>query len=175
MKGHRGFTLIEVALAVAVLGVALTTLIAMQSGYIRVYQHERNLVRAALIGQYLLNVWEADDDIPSPGTSDRPLLPILRRIGYFAENELALAQEQDYADWILVRNVSRIGIPPVDDVLRRIELEIAWGQSPGERFSLVYFIKTQELPVTDDDADSESPDDEDELPSPGGDIEADEF
>jgi prepilin-type N-terminal cleavage/methylation domain-containing protein len=159
LKGHRGFTLIEVALAVAVLGVALTTLIAMQSGYIRSYQHERNLVRAALIGQFLLSVWEADDDIPAPGRSDRPLLPVLRRLGYFAENDRVQSMEQDYADWILVRNVSRVGIPPVEDVLRRIQLELSWGQGPGDRFSLVYFMKSQELPVTDDDADSESPGD----------------
>ncbi len=150
-KRSSGFTLIEVALAVAIMGVALTTLIALQGSYLRSYQYERNLVRAALIGQYMLAIWEADANLPQPGESNRPLLPVLQKLGYFEENELMSAQRADLEGWMLRRRITKIGIPPVDDALRKIEVEVVWGPGQNELFQIVYFVKGIRLPGSEDD------------------------
>jgi len=161
MRRSSGFTLIEVALSVAILGVALTTLVALQSSYIRSYQHERNLMRASLIAQYLLSVWEGDDDMPSPGTSEKPLIPILKRFGYFDENDAVSGMEPEFDGWVLARNISNVNLPPLENVLRRVQLEVIWGPQANERFPVVYFVKSAELPGAEDTP--EDADDEDSI------------
>jgi len=151
MSRNRGFTLIEVAISIAILGVALTTLVSLQAGYLRNLTNDRNLVRAALIGQYLLAIVEADDNFPKPGANERELLPTLEKSGYFDENEEVAAIKGDFEGWRLRREVTNVGIPPMEDALRRIVIEIIWGDTQSESFSLTYFIKSPELPAADPD------------------------
>ena len=151
MNRSRGFTLIEVAISIAILGVALTTLVSLQAGYLRNLTNDRNLVRAALVGQYLLAIVEADDNFPNPGKSEKELLPTLEKTGYFDENEEVAASKPDYEGWRLRREVTNIGMPPVESALRRIVIEIIWGDTQNESFELTYFIKSPDLPTADPD------------------------
>lgn len=149
MNRNKGFTLIEVAIAIAILGVALTTLVSLQAGYLRNLTNDRNLVRAALIGQYLLAVVEADDNFPNPGVSEKELLPTLEKTGYFDDNEEVAAGKQGFEGWRLRREITNIGIPPLESALRRIVIEIIWGDTQSESFTLTYFIKSPDLPSAD--------------------------
>lgn len=151
-KNETGFTLIEVAISIAILGVALTTLVSLQAGYLRNLVNDRNLVRAALIGQYLLAIVEADDNFPNPGASEKELLPTLEKVGYFDDNEEIAASKGDFEGWRLRREITNVGIPPLESALRRIVIEIIWGDSQSESFALTYFIKSPDLPVADPDA-----------------------
>lgn len=147
MNRSRGFTLIEVAISIAILGIALTTLVSLQSSYLRNLTNDRNLVRAALIGQYLLAIVEADDNFPNPGSSEKELLPTLEKSGYFDDNEELANGKSEFEGWRLRREVTNVGIPPVESALRRIVIEIIWGDSQNESFSLAYFIKSPDLPA----------------------------
>lgn len=159
---ESGFTLIEVALSVAILGVALTTLVALQSGYLRSYMYGRNLVKASLVGQYLLAVWDADEDLPNPGSSEKDLLPILDKLGYFAESDTMIDEKISFEGWQLRRTVTNVGYPPLEKALRKIELEVIWGPGSNERFPLVYFAKGDQMPGGDGDAEVEEDISEDE-------------
>jgi prepilin-type N-terminal cleavage/methylation domain-containing protein len=156
-RTDKGFTLIEVAISIAILGVALTTLISLQSGYLRNSLNDKNLVRAALMAQYILAVVEGDDNFPEPGKSEKDLIPILDRIGYFEENEQLALQKRDFEGWLLRREITNVGIPPMESALRRIVLEIMWGDTQSESFSVTYFIKSPDLPIgsTEGDDDAE--------------------
>lgn len=149
MRLNKGFTLIEVAISIAILGLALTTLVSLQAGYLRNLVNDRNLVRAALIGQYLLAVVEADDNFPKPGVSEKELLPTLEKSGYFDDNEEIAASKPDFEGWRIRREITNVGIPPLENALRRIVIEIIWGDAQGESFTLTYFIKSPDLPVAD--------------------------
>jgi prepilin-type N-terminal cleavage/methylation domain-containing protein len=151
MKESKGFTLIEVAISIAILGVALTALVSLQAGYLRNLTNDRNLVRAALIGQYLVAIVEADDNFPNPGSSEKELLPIMEKAGYFDENEELAATKRDFEGWRLRREITNIGLPPLESALRKIVVEILWGDSQSESFSLTYFIKSPDLPAADPD------------------------
>jgi prepilin-type N-terminal cleavage/methylation domain-containing protein len=147
-RGHnKGFTLIEVAISIAILGIALATLVSLQSGYLRNATNNRSLVRAALVGQYILSVIEADDNFPGPGASEKELLPILERLGYFEDYADADRVRRELEGWRLRREITNVGIPPIESALRKIVIEILWGDSQAESFSLTYFIKSPDLPA----------------------------
>ena len=142
---HGGFTLIEVAVAVGLLGIALTTLIGLQTAYADRYLYERNLTRAALYAQYLLTVMEIDPNLPDDGNSDQDLASALSDGGYF-EDEAgeAVQQERDeLSSWKVIRQVEKISIDPIEDAMRRVDLTIRWSDAALDRFSIVYYIRGQ--------------------------------
>lgn len=140
-KTDRGFTLIEVAVAVALLGVSLTSLLGAQSGYLRSYTFERNLTRATLYGQYLMALVEAETTPPELGRITGDLVDTLREAGYFDED---FWEDPDEAltGWSFEQSITSIDLPLQEDALRRVDLHIRWGGSGEEQFSLVYFRTT---------------------------------
>jgi len=151
VRRTNGFTLIEVAISIAILGVALATLVSLQSGYLRSATNDKSLVKAALIGQYMLAVVESDDNFPEPGKSERELLPIIEKLGYFEDYPEAVRARREFEGWRLRREITNIGIPPLESALRKINLEILWGDTQAEGYQLVYFIKSPDLPTADSD------------------------
>lgn len=135
----RGFTLIEVAIAVAILGIGLTTLLSLQSRYIKNYQHEENLTQAALYAQYLMTMIEVNDTVPEPGTSDKPLAEALGGSGYFDKDDLTA--KESLKDWRAIQEVNSIDIDPVKDALRQISVSVSWDDQPGNRFTAVLFVR----------------------------------
>lgn len=144
MKFNRpaGFTLIEVALAVAILGVGLVTIIGLQTNYAKLYARERMLMRAALYAQYLMSVLDADDDFPEESVGQKDLAPVLESAGYFDEDSAERKVDAQALDgWRYELQLTRIGVPPIEDALERIDMVISWGE--GEQFRLVYFLPGQ--------------------------------
>jgi len=64
---HRGFTLLEVLVAVAVLGVALTALLALHAGNIRLTAEAQDLTVATMLASRLAALAKAQD-YPRVGT-----------------------------------------------------------------------------------------------------------
>ena len=151
MRRTNGFTLIEVAISIAILGVALATLVSLQSGYLRSAANDKNLVKASLVGQYMLAIVEADDNFPNPGKSEKELLPVLEKLGYFEDYPEADKLRRDFEGWRLRREITNIGMPPIESALRKIVLEIIWGDAQNESYTLTYFIKSPDLPAADPD------------------------
>jgi prepilin-type N-terminal cleavage/methylation domain-containing protein len=140
---ESGFTLLEVAIAISMLGLALVTLIGLQSRITDNYVRERNLTKAALYAQYLMTLIETDTKLPSEGSTDSDLSDALREAGYFEVLDGKERQREMDAinGWHLTRRVTLMGIPPVEDALRRIDLIVSWGPAPGDSFPLVYMIR----------------------------------
>ncbi|MCB0358732.1 MAG: prepilin-type N-terminal cleavage/methylation domain-containing protein, partial [Bdellovibrionales bacterium] len=67
---NYGFTLIEIAVAIAILGVALTTLVGLHSSYLNTYLREQQRVRAALFGKQLLTALELSNEEIQLGHSE---------------------------------------------------------------------------------------------------------
>ncbi len=139
-----GFTLVEIAVAVAILGVALVTLVGLHTRMLDTYFIERNRLQASLYAQYLMTMIEVEPDAPEPGSDQKSLLSKLRDAGYFDEDSFEQADES-LKDWNYVMQVESIGLPLAvgdlaEDALRRVDLSIQWGPSDDEQYTLTHFI-----------------------------------
>lgn len=144
-RTERGFTLIEVAIAVGILGIALTTLIGLQTAYADRYVYEKNLTRAALYAQYLMTMLELDPKLPDDGDTDQDLSAALDESGFFENNfrESSQTEKDELSRWKVVRHIEKISIDPIEDALRRIDMTVSWSDTPLDRFQLVYFVRGQ--------------------------------
>ena len=128
-----GFTLVEIAVAVAILGLGLTTLIGLHSRMLSTYLDERDRLQAALYVQYLMTFIEIDTEVPDEGTEENDLESELKERGFFEEDKLD-APKRNLNGWKVVQKVQSIDLPFStaefgQDALRQIDLQIVWGLS----------------------------------------------
>ena len=70
MPGRRGFTLLEVLVAVVVLGIALTALLSTQAGGVRLRSQAEAITTATFLLQERMAQLELDEDYPEVGKRD---------------------------------------------------------------------------------------------------------
>jgi general secretion pathway protein I len=107
---NKGFTLLEVMIAVALIAIALTTLLGSQSQSVSFANSAKFETMAALLAQSKMS--EVNMQKAGTLTSDS---------GDFGE---------DYPGYTWEVNVSEIAIPGIDtisDYLKQIDLEVTWG------------------------------------------------
>ena len=138
-----GFTLVEVTMAIALLGLALTALIGVQIGFVNQYLREQELTRAALYAQYLLSGIEGDGKVPPEGEKDGDLESALGDAGFFDGLESTDAQRlrEMLAPWKVSVRTQKIDLPPIEDALRRVEVVVSWSESERDIYSVVYFMR----------------------------------
>ena len=136
-----GFTLIEVAVSVAILGLALTTLVGLNTRMLDTYYNERNRLLAAFYAQYLMTIMESEEELPDLGVNSEPLGDVLDEAGYYDEDELK-KKDDPTSNWTYKTDVQTAGIPELDDALRRVDIQISWGPAEAQTFKLVYFMST---------------------------------
>ena len=139
-RNSCGFTLIEIAVAVAILGLALTTLIGLQTRMLSTYYNEKNRTKAAFYAQYIMTILEVQADAPEPGSKDGDLEDLLDEIGFFDTDELHKDMKDDIEGWGYSRNVTSIDLPIIEDALRRVDLTVSWGEGEDQSFGLLYFV-----------------------------------
>lgn len=132
-----GFTLVEIAFAVAILALAFTTIITIQSNVIATAIADRNRFDAALFAQYLLTVSDLDSEKPEPGSKSGKLPDILHDAGWVDDSVDRLSK---YADWTVDTTVESIGILDIQDALRRVDITVSWAPDSVSQFRVTYFI-----------------------------------
>ena len=142
-RTDSGFTLIEVAVAIAILGVGLATLIGLQTRMMDNFSRERDMFQGTLAAQYLIGLVEIEPDPPEPGETEGDLVEKLRAEGYFDElGENQASFENRFRGWKLENHVTSVDYGEFQDILRRVEITIRWGESARENVSLVLFANT---------------------------------
>jgi prepilin-type N-terminal cleavage/methylation domain-containing protein len=143
LNNQSGFTLIEIVAAVVILSLGLSILLSMQTRYAESYFKERNRFRAVLFAQYLMTLVEVAPQAPAEGTKDETLSNVLQDAGYFdaAGDQLINSQSEGLQNWRFFQRVTSINVPPLEDILRKIEMTVRWGEGADEEFQLVYFIR----------------------------------
>ena len=141
-SSEKGFTLVEIAIAVAILGLAFTTLISLHTKMLNSYGIEKNRNQAAMIGQYIFTMLEVAPAPPEVGADNGNLKSKLQDLGYFdTDNEKWKSDDID--DWQFTQTVVSEGLLDIQDVYRRIELKISWGNGSEDSFDLIYFVFTK--------------------------------
>ena len=148
-KTEAGFTLVEVAIAVAILGLALTTLVGLHTRMLDTYYLERNRTKASLAAQYLMTLTEVAPDPPEVGSTEGDLNELLDERGYYTDlddTEVKNSKEQLFNGWRYTYEVHSIDLPLIEDALRRIDLVLIWGEGEDERYNLSYFMNVSKAP-----------------------------
>ena len=136
-----GFTLVEIAVAIAILGIALGALLSLHTGYLSAALKDKSLTRAALMAKQFMTTIEISETAPEPGVIDRDLFEALKDANLITEDEEPQLKEE-LAGWTYHRTVEQIDLPEAADVMRRIDLTVQWGDRVEESYTLVYFMRT---------------------------------
>lgn len=141
MRSSSGFTLVEVAVAIAILGIALVSLVGLHTDNVGTYYNERNRIQAALIAKHVMSLIEADNVSPEIGTEEKSVSEVLKELGS-EEFGAEVDSKERYDNWEFVRTVKAVDLPLAEDAMRRIDITVSWGESSSEQFVLTYFMRT---------------------------------
>ena len=136
-----GFTLIEIAVAVSILGASLATVIALNTRLLDTVSREQNLLRASLYGQYILTFIEIAPAPPEVGVDEGEHTDRLKRIGYFQGDALETLADR-LQGWRYSETVTAVDFGEFPDIMRRIDLAISWDTGPRDQLTLVLYLKS---------------------------------
>ena len=134
------FTLIEVAIAVAILSAGLATLMVVQGRSVDQSREEHNRLLGTLAAQYLLT----SQLLQSKGLNDATdrsgdLLSELKTNGYF-ENSQQEKNERDFAPFQFQLIFSPINYGDITGVLIKIESRVYWDGDPQHGVAVTQLV-----------------------------------
>ncbi len=137
-----GFTLVEVAVSVAIIGIAFTTLITLNTRELRNYRNDQSLTQATLLGQKLMTLIEVAAKPPDEGEAEKSLMDALEDGGGLDADVKKLI-EPKLEGWKVRTKVSAVPLLELEDVMRRVELTISWGEAVDEEYTIIQFLRTK--------------------------------
>ncbi len=146
---EQGFTLVEIAVAILILGISLTTVFTIQTRYVDQYIDEYRNAKAALYARYIMAMIEVDKEAPKVGADQGKLSELLRTLHYFEIDDASESEQAELEGWQFQKQVSSIDIPGFgsieifQDVMRRVDLNISWGGGARESFQVIFYRKTR--------------------------------
>lgn len=154
---QQAFTLVEVAVAVAIAGIGLATLVVLQTRILNTYAFERNLTKAVLYAQYVMTFVEINAKKAEFGTEQGDLTEILDECGYFhTDDETSKNEREALEGWHYQKEIEKEDFGLGDilanllpgagkdlEIARRARLTISWGPGPNQQYTLVYFTRKQ--------------------------------
>ena len=148
--GPTGFTLIEITFAIMILAASLVVLLGLQSASVERTVRDRNRQQAQLIARQILTAIETDREGIEEGEAEGTIEEVLKEFPAFKSLDL---RETDALNRFQARvSVKYWEIPQLEKIapksIKRIEVNIYWGRSDYDTFSVVYFIP--EEPNDDD-------------------------
>lgn len=138
MKTERGFTLIEVTMAILVLSSALVVLLGMQSSLLGLSVSDRQRQGAMLLARRILSSIEISEEQAAGEKSGDGAQMLSEYIDTKDMDRTDLEQLRNYSVYVVS---TPVGIPALaEDALYRISVTVAWGDSPSDRMEVLYFI-----------------------------------
>ncbi len=144
MRTSKGFTLLEVALAILILASALVILIGMQSSAVDQAFRDRYSQQSMLLARELLSVIESSEDVVEIADKESSASEMLKQEP-FSVLEERRERDPDYDqalnDLTVHYSVAYWGIAGLDEqAMKKITLEIWPMDIPDDVFQVVYFI-----------------------------------
>lgn len=132
LLNNNGFTLIEMSLAVFLLGLALVTIIGLQSSVLQRSITDNKRLQALTIARIIMSQIETARDEVSVETRSGTVQD------FITESQEIGLDPQKFNDFSVKLEVTYAGIPAKPDALKKINLSVYWNDI--ENYSLVYFI-----------------------------------
>jgi general secretion pathway protein I len=121
-RGHDGFTLIEVLVALTIVAFAFVGLLGLHNRNLAMVAKDQDLTRATLLARQFITEMELIEQFPDVGTSR----------GDFA-NAPGFSWERDVQDTEL-------------PTVRRVDLRIIWDERQPNACELIYYIRDRREP-----------------------------
>lgn len=133
-----GFTLIEVTLALLVLGGSLIVLLGLQSSIIERTLRDNRKQRAMLFSRRILSSIEVARDPLPPQKTEGSFRDVLSSVD--TSSSPAEQPDPEEADFKVRLEVESIGIPQMaENAMRKITLTLSWGANSADQLTSVYF------------------------------------
>ena len=136
---QAGFTLVEIAVAIIILGLSLTALIGLNTSHLTSYYSQKKRVEAAMYAKQLMTFYEIERKAPELGEKSGSLFKELEEKGLAEDFE---GLEEQLEGWTYKEEISSVDLPELPDAMRRIDMSVSWGDRDRESFSLIYFVKS---------------------------------
>ena len=148
IHNSAGFALIEILMAILILGMSLTTLLSLHSSAVQRTLRDRSQKNAMLIARSIMSAIEVDPEQVEGQDTTMVVKDMLEQLlpsrSESTDKELDLFLENFEAN-LRVEEVL-IPIPGGEPVLmKKIMLLIFWGDGPAEQLQTLFFVR-QELP-----------------------------
>ena len=136
---QHGFTLIEVTLAVLLVGVAFSILLSLQSAVVDQSVRDRNRERALLAGRQILSQLEASDPPENDYQEEGALTAVMQKVcGDTALKGLPL---NEYAQYTATLSLAAWQVPNLrENALRKLQLTIRWSSSPLDVVQITFLV-----------------------------------
>ena len=133
-----GFTLIEVVIALVILGGSLVVLLGLQSSIIERTIRDSKKQRAMLLARQILSAIEVAQTPPVPQSTDGSFKDVLNSV--LTSNETNREESPEDAEYHAQLEVESVGIPKLaPDAIRKITVTISWSPSPLDQLTAVFF------------------------------------
>jgi len=146
-NSERGFTLIEITLAILVLAGSFTVILGLLSSATQRAVRDKNSQSAMLLARRILAAIETSKDIPNTGVQEDPanrllatLMPGIEENSPELEDGKIFNARMTTEDWPVGED---------KDSLVRISLVLSWSDSPGDSFYVTYFMPKN--PIEDEE------------------------
>lgn len=142
-QSERGFTFIEILVALTLLAAAAGLLIGLQSAAVRRTLRDTQAQQAMLAARRIMSSIESmkKDSFDLSNQDNQPVASVLQGLGVPASSDpseqdalASLAASIQIEDWILP-------LPDMDqNPMKKITMKIAWGVAPDESISILYLF-----------------------------------
>lgn len=140
-RKSRGFTLLEIVIAVAVLSISLITLLGLQAAATSEAVRTRNKQQAMLMARSIMTNIELDLDVLKDSSIQAPAEELLNQYGTPDPNDKTEKKPLDQVPLFGELEIKTWNIPGVpDDSLRRIKLRVSWSNNPADSIEVLYFV-----------------------------------
>lgn len=148
-KNEFGLTLIEVLVAVLVLGMSISTIFGLQSSILRRTLQDKNQRTAMLLARTILAKIEIDpDEFSTQDTSMTAAHFIKQKIGDYGYDKESLKEAENYDVFLTIKNQEvpifseESGLDIAE--MKEIRLKIYWGEADDESIEVVLYTKEKD-------------------------------
>ncbi|MCO6431875.1 MAG: prepilin-type N-terminal cleavage/methylation domain-containing protein [Deltaproteobacteria bacterium] len=142
---QRGFTLIEVVIAVVILSTAFITLLGLQSSIMKRTLRDEEKQQAMLLARSILAAIESNVDEIQPQDETLPAGEMIEKLLTDAAPRSEEGEDVQRFNLLARLAVDVWGIPNLkDDAMKRIRLSIFSAEAPEEAFEVLFFIPNED-------------------------------
>ena len=148
----RGFTMIEIMIAVLILAGSLVVILGLESSLTKQALRTKNKQAAMLLARRVLAGIEASETVPEDQDITQPMSKLLDTFAGVSADESKQPQQDpnEYVGHLLVATTQIQGLE--ENAIKRVTLNVSWSDQPSDSVQVDYFIPNE---VPDVDAEPE--------------------